>query len=277
MNQNDTGNNNVDTTKELPTDPSVCTQNNRIISWFSCGAASAAATYLARQKYKSYNFEAVYCRVAEEHKDNFRFLKDFSSKFSLPVKIIGDEKYRFSIYDVFESRKFIKGPTGAPCTMILKKDVRKKYQKPKDIQIFGYTSEEQGRADRFIDGNNDVNVDFILLENNWTKKDCLEFVKDSGIEIPIMYKLGYNNNNCVGCVKGGMGYWNKIRVDFPQEFDRMAKLERKLNHAINKDKEGAVFLDVLASDRGNFKQDVPSDCGFTCEWKQETLDLSRNR
>jgi|TARA_R110000744_G_scaffold98404_1_gene190127 3'-phosphoadenosine 5'-phosphosulfate sulfotransferase (PAPS reductase)/FAD synthetase len=248
-------------------------QGKRVISWFSCGAASAAATYLASKKYEGSNFEAVYCRIAEEHTDNFRFLKDFSDRFTIPVQIIGNEKHKFSIYDVFEDRNFIKGPSGAPCTMLLKKEVRKKYQKHNDIQIFGYTSEEQSRADRFIDSNNDVDVDFILLENNWTKKDCLDFVRDSNIEIPVMYKLGYNNNNCVGCVKGGMGYWNKIRVDFPKEFDRMAKLERKINHAINKDKNGPVFLDVLASDRGNFKKDLPSDCGFTCEWKQETLPL----
>jgi 3'-phosphoadenosine 5'-phosphosulfate sulfotransferase (PAPS reductase)/FAD synthetase len=245
--------------------------DQRVIAWFSCGAASAAATYLARKKYKTPNFEAVYCRVAEEHKDNFRFLNDFSSKFTLPIKIIGDSSAEFSIYKVFEQRKFIKGPLGAPCTMILKKDVRKKYQREGDIQVFGYTSEEEDRANRFIDSNNDVDVDFILLENNWTKKDCLEFVRDNNIEIPVMYKLGYNNNNCVGCVKGGMGYWNQIRVDFPEAFDKMAKLERKLGHAINKDKNGAVFLDVLASDRGNFKKDLPSDCGFTCEWKQQTF------
>lgn len=35
-----------------------------------------------------------------------------------------------------------------------------------------------------------------------------------------MYDLGYANNNCIGCVKGGIGYWNKIRIDFPEESDR---------------------------------------------------------
>ena len=40
-----------------------------------------------------------------------------------------------------------------------------------------------------------------------------------------MYKLGYNNNNCIGCVKGGQAYWNKIRIDFPETFNKMAKLE----------------------------------------------------
>jgi 3'-phosphoadenosine 5'-phosphosulfate sulfotransferase (PAPS reductase)/FAD synthetase len=246
----------------------------RVISWFSCGAASAFATYLARDKYKDRPFEAVYCRVAEEHQDNFRFLQDFSNKCTLPVKVIGDEHKKFSIYNVFEERKFIKGQTGAPCTMVLKKNVRKKYQRPSDTQVFGYTAEEENRVDRFLDANNSVDADFILFDRGYTKKDCLEFVQDLGIQIPVMYQLGYNNNNCIGCVKGGMGYWNKIRVDFPDAFERMAKLERKLGHAINKDKNGPVYLDVLASDRGNFKKDLPTDCGFTCEWQQQSLPLS---
>ena len=157
--------------------------------------------------------------------------------------------------------------------MLLKKNVRKAYERDSDIQIFGYTAEEESRADRFIDSNNSVNVDFILLEKNITKNQCLEFVKDMGIEIPTMYKLGYSNNNCIGCVKGGMGYWNKIRVDFPNAFSKMALLERELGHSINKDKNGPVYLDVLASDRGNVQKDKPGDCGFTCEWKQEQLNL----
>jgi len=243
----------------------------RVVSWFSCGAASAYATYLASKKYAEVEFEAVYCRVAEEHEDNLRFLGDFSKSTGIPIKIIGDDKHSFSIYKVFEKRKFIKGQTGAPCTMILKKDVRKKYQRHDDIQVFGYTVEEGNRVDRFLDSNNEVNADFILFDEGYTKKDCLGFIESLNIEIPMMYKLGYNNNNCVGCVKGGMGYWNKIRVDFPEAFDKMAKLERKVGHAINKDKNGAVYLDVLASDRGNFKVDKPADCGFTCEWKQEEL------
>lgn len=48
----------------------------------------------------------------------------------------------------------------------------------------------------------------------------------AGIKIPAMYKMGYNNNNCIGCVKGGMGYWNKIRKDFPEVFAQMAQIER---------------------------------------------------
>jgi len=241
----------------------------RVVCWFSCGAASAYATWLAKEKYKQ--VEVVYCKVIEEHPDNMRFLRDFESLIGQPVTIIGDEAVGYSALQVMRQRKFIKNEQGAPCTMLLKKRQRQLYQKPNDIQVFGYTCEEQNRIDRFIDSNNDVNTFFPLSEKNITKQDCLEWLSKQQIEIPVMYKLGYQNNNCVGCVKGGMGYWNAIRVDFPTAFDRMAKLERELGHAINKDKEGAVFLDELAADRGNFKRDQPPACGFTCEWKQQEL------
>ena len=83
------------------------------------------------------------------------------------------------------------------------------------------------RAERFCEQYPNANPLFPLIENKLTKQDCLKIVKDAGIELPEMYKLGFSNNNCIGCVKGGMGYWNKIRVDFPETFQRMAALERQ--------------------------------------------------
>ena len=45
---------------------------------------------------------------------------------------------------------------------------------------------------------------------------------------PLMYDLGYPNNNCIGCVKGGMGYWNHIRKDFPEVFEVGRSWKEKL-------------------------------------------------
>ena len=240
----------------------------RNISWFSCGAASAVATVLAAINNGS--TEAVYCRVREEHEDNLRFLDDFSRVFGIPVKIIMNEKYDGSIYNVFLQRGYIKNNKGAPCTLFLKKETRRQYQQPGDTQTFGYTAEEQDRADRFIDSNNDVKESFPLIDNGLTKHDCLRLIHKAGIDLPIMYKLGYNNNNCVGCVKGGMGYWNKIRKDFPLQFKRMSEIERTVGFAINKDEKGMIFLDELDPGRGRFSEDYPADCGFTCEMKETT-------
>jgi hypothetical protein len=241
----------------------------RVISWFSCGSASSYATYLALQKYD--NVEIVYCKVRQEHPSNEIFLKEFEIKFNVKIKILENEKYQGDIYNVFLKKKFIKNQSGAPCTLHLKKDMRKAYQKQGDIQIFGYTIEEYERMNRFIDANPDVILDNILIDNKIRKKDCLQWLKDMGFELPEMYKLGYSNNNCVGCVKGGKGYWNKIRVDFPDAFEKMATIERIVGHSINTEvKNGVkvpVFLDELKPTAGNFKKDNPQNCGFNCELK----------
>ena len=70
-----------------------------------------------------------------------------------------------------------------------------------------------------------------------------------------MYDLGYPNNNCIGCVKGGMGYWNKIRVDFPEVFERRVRQERETGRSCIK----GIFLDELEPDRGNMHMEIFED------------------
>jgi len=257
-------------------------KKTRVISWFSCGAASALTSKLALDKYGNnpdYDFQIIYCRVRQEHPDNLKFLKAFEKKYNVKIKILENKKHKGNIYDVFLKRKFLINDKGAPCTKVLKKDLRKEYQRHDDIQLLGYTvEEEEVRLNRFIDGNPEVILDTILIDRGITKKDCMSWLMSEGFELPTMYKLGYHNNNCIGCVKGGMGYWNAIREDFPDRFEAMAKMERLLGHSINrevigkteegKNIYGKVFLDELAPNRGNFKRDQPADCGFTCEWKE---------
>lgn len=242
----------------------------RTISWFSCGAASAVATKLALAN--SDDVVIAYCRIQEEHPDNERFLKECEEWFGQEIVVLENEKYDGSIYNVFEKRKIMKTPYGAPCTMLLKKEVRQKFEKPTDRQVFGYTVEENHRLDRFIDANNDVDVWAVLIERGLTKNDCLAMLNEAGIELPEMYKLGYINNNCIGCVKGGMGYWNKIRVDFPEQFDRMAKMERRFNATVLKDGGGKLFLDELDPNRGNYESEHDIECGIFCHMAKDEYE-----
>lgn len=80
-----------------------------------------------------------------------------------------------------------------------------------------------------------------------------------------MYDLGYNNNNCIGCVKGGMGYWNKIRIDFPEVFESRSKLERKVGYTILKEADGTpLFLDELEPHRGRMTDEIMGECDIFC-------------
>lgn len=76
-----------------------------------------------------------------------------------------------------------------------------------------------------------------------------------------MYDLGYNNNNCVGCVKGGMGYWNKIRKDFPDVFNKMSALERELGCSCM----NGLYLDELTPDRGRNEKIILPECDIFCQ------------
>lgn len=51
---------------------------SRIISWFSCGAASAVATKMVLKKHPETII--AYTEVVEEHQDNKRFLNDCNGK-----------------------------------------------------------------------------------------------------------------------------------------------------------------------------------------------------
>jgi hypothetical protein len=239
----------------------------RVLVWFSCGAASAVVANLAVDKYPE--CEVLYCdTLAYEHPDNMRFLNDVSAWIGKDIKILKSSKY-IDIYDVFDKTGWLVGVGGARCTTELKKNVRKEYQRDDDIQIFGLTADEHSRIDRFEDNNPDVELDWMLQDANIEKADCYRMLIKEGIDLPEMYRLGYNNNNCIGCVKGQMGYWNKIRIDFPEAFDRMAKQERKMNVALCKTYAGdgkrkRVFLDELDPSAGRGVPLPDIECGVIC-------------
>ena len=235
----------------------------RTVVWFSCGAASAVASKYAIKKYK--NCEIVYCDTGGEHPSNKQFLEDCENWIGKKITILKNEKYE-DHFDVFEKTKYLQGIKGARCTTELKKKMRLKHQRPDDIHIFGYTLEEKGRAEKFENHNPEFFVDWILIENQISKDNCLGIIWKSGIKMPKMYDLGYNHNNCIGCVKGGMGYWNKIRKDFPEHYNKMAKIERKIKHSIfrNKETNERIWLDEMSEDAGNFKTEPPISCDLSC-------------
>jgi len=250
------------------------------IVWFSCGAPSAVCGHLAIQEYGKDDVEICYCdTLAYEHPDNRRFMKDVENWLGVPIKILKSEKYA-DIYDVFDKTGWLVGTNGARCTTELKKVVRENYQVVGDVHIFGLTLEEGGRIERMKDHHFDIELDFILQRKGITKDKCMEIVIGAGIELPAMYKLGYNNNNCIGCVKGGMGYWNKIRKDFPDAFKKMAEQERKMGVSCLKEPDGfeiidgepvqkykPLFLDELNPKRGDHKTEHSFECGVMCQIK----------
>ena len=248
---------------------------DRIVSWFSCGAASAVATKLAiSENAGKLPLVVAYTEIAEEHPDNKRFLSDCEKWFGQKIEVLRNETYGGSIYEVFRKTRYLKGPSGAACTRLLKKDVRKGFERPNDRQVFGFTAEENDRYERFLDSNN-IDVWVPLIDRGLSKGDCLGLLRGAGIELPIMYSMGYHNNNCIGCVKGEAGYWNKIRVDFPDVFERMAQMEEYLGRTVCKIERGGVIerisLRQLPVDFGDYPTEQQIECSFFCAMAEQEL------
>lgn len=246
---------------------------SRLVSNFSCGAASAVATKLALTEYPDREFLILNAYIEEEHPDNQRFLADCERWFGHPITQVRDEKYGASTFGVFTKKRFIAGLGGAPCSKALKRDVLGQHHSPTDTIVLGYTAEEEHRLDRFLDANNGIRTMTPLIERGLRKTDCLAMLERAGIELPVMYRLGYRNNNCIGCVKGGLGYWNKIRRDFPETFERMARLQEwigpkssflKLNENGVKNSR-FVSLRELPPDIGKYQDEPSISCGLFCE------------
>lgn len=237
----------------------------RVVAWYSCGVTSAVAAKLTIERYRDqYPVVVAYCDTGSEHPDNQRFLADCANWFDMPITVLQNPKYS-DIYAVFEQTRFMSGRFGARCSLELKKMVRRDFEDlHHDLQVFGFDVNETRRAKRFQENNPEVSVVFPLIEAGLTKADCLRTVQEAGIELPMMYRMGYKNNNCIGCVKGQVGYWNKIRQDFPEVFERTAKLSREIGCRLVMHKGEHIFLDEIQPEWGNYKSDLPIECGLFC-------------
>lgn len=252
-----------------------CTQkrtswlSGRIVVWFSCGVTSAVAAKIVTSKYKHDHIAILYCDTGSEHPTNIKFLKDVEKWIGHEIKILKSKKYK-SHWDVIEKTRYLVGVQGARCTYELKRIIREQHTDPiEDIHVFGFDAGEEKRFDTFKRNNPESVIYAPLLEEQVSKEEALAIVKEAGIDLPMMYlpqKSGapYNHNNCIGCVKGGMGYWNKIRIDFPDVFNRMAKLERTLGRSCLRSKNKPVFLDELDPNRGVFLKEKDISCGVIC-------------
>lgn len=231
---------------------------SRILGWFSCGAASAVALKLCPKA------EPVYCDTGAEHPDNDRFLADCEQWFGRKVtRLRGDYPDTWAVWN---DRRYLAGISGAPCTVELKVRPRLVYQRPDDVHVFGYTADgpDVDRAQRLRDNYSELTISTPLIERGINKTACIAMIERAGIKPPVMYALGFQNNNCIPCVKAtSPAYWALVRERFPEQFDRMAKLSRELDVRLCRIEGERRFIDEIPADQKTTNPLQPS-CDFLC-------------
>lgn len=253
-----------------PTHPAIPATKQRVVCWFSCGDTSAVATKMALRQFAQHEVVVARIVLTSEHPDNWRFADDCEHWFGQKIVNLRSDEYA-DTWDVWERRRYIAGIKGAPCTTYLKKAVREAFQRPDDIQVFGFDGAEARRVADFRARNFEINLETPVLDARLYKADCHALIRAAGIEIPAMYRLGFDNNNCIGCPKGGAGYWNRIRVHFPGVFARMAHLERELGAKLIKLGGKHISLDDLDPHAGRQGKEPRIECDLLCQAFSESL------
>lgn len=241
----------------------------KIVVWFSCGAASAVAAKLTLERYPDCDVTIVNNPVLEEDSDNQRFLLDVAAWLGVPIHTATNPKYPdASAESVWISAKFMASPYGAPCTRELKKIARQLWEeqhKP-DWHVLGFTAEETQRYERFT-ALERSNVLPVLIEAGMNKQACADYLVTAGLRLPHIYSLGYPNANCIGCVKATSAtYWNLVRAKHPDVFAARAALSKALGVRLARYKGKRVFLDDLpVGAKGRSLKHLNVDCGIFCE------------
>jgi len=234
---------------------------SKIICWWSGGITSAVACKVALDLYGAENCRVIMIDTKNEDDNTYRFKSDCEKWYGVNIEVItgiGDD-YK-DIESVWFKHKSLNVANGAICSSKLKRAVREKWQEHNDFdfQVFGFEfdKKEFNRALSLSKNHPKAKSIYPLLMKGYTKDDCLRIVQDAGIEIPRMYSLGFRNNNCfkTGCVQGGIGYWQKMKKEFPEKFNKMADIEHELTNVkgepvtMLKDQSNETKKNVLETD-----------------------------
>lgn len=243
----------------------------KIAVWFSCGAASAVAAKLAIDKYGKEHVIVLNNPVIEEDSDNLRFRQQVAEWLGVQIELVTNPKWpAMSAYEVWDKRKFMSGPKGAPCTGELKIRARQEWEKTNscDWHVLGFTAEEKARFERFklTERKNTLAP---LIENNLSKQNCFDILLGAKLRLPRVYALGYPNANCIGCVKtASPEYWNHVRKTHPAIFKSRAEQSRAIGAKLAKVKGRRIYLDELREqDKGRPMKQYQFECGIFCEEK----------
>jgi hypothetical protein len=212
--------------------------------------------------------EIHYQHIDDQHPDTMRFVHDVEALLGKPI-VVHRSPYG-TVDNVCRAFRFLKSPYVAKCTEVLKKRERKRWENENEgrhTYYWGLDCTEARRAEGIIHAMQAHDHRFPLIEENMTKNDAHELAARLGLKRPAMYDMGYRNNNCIGCIKGGIGYWQMIRRDFPEVYAARAKLERDLGRFILKDKNGnPLWLDELPEGIGRESTAIEDmECGIMCE------------
>ena len=206
---------------------------------YSGGVCSFFAAKRVVEKYGKENVILLFCDTLIEDEDLYRFIKDSVKYLGCDFVRVADGRTPFQVY---KDVNFLGNSRVAHCTKILKikqaRDWLKANYKPEDCVLYlGIDWTETHRKPAIIKNWSPYKVEFPMCDKPLVDKwQMQQDLKQLGIELPRLYKLGFAHNNCGGfCCKAGQGHWVKVLQTMPEKFKKWEEKEEEVRRSIGKD------------------------------------------
>ena len=222
-----------------------------VVVGFSGGVSSAWCAGWALRTYPKDDIVLLWHDTKEEHPDTIRFIREMSSALDISVTECSDGR---SVTQVFRDEGFLGNNQNAMCSRVLKqlpgaKFVSSAIERGCDVvKVVGMSAKEPRRVERQVAlaANGGFAVRFPLIETATTKQQAFDWCLSMGVKPSAMYCWA-EHANCVGCVKGGMAYWQAVAEHAPDVYAQRVALEEEFGHGILRggDREHYLLKDLV--------------------------------
>ena len=182
---------------------------------------------------------AVFCDTLAEDGDLYRFLLDIEKKLDIQIVRLCEGKTPF---ELAWEENFLYNSRVANCSKKLKsrpfKKWLKEHYKPDECILYlGIDWTESHRKGAIERNYKPYTVKFPMCDKPLIDKpEMLQMLRNEGIEVPYLYKIGFSHNNCNGCcIKGGIGHWKHLLETDRRSFLEWENKEQAFRRKIGKD------------------------------------------
>lgn len=197
----------------------------------SGGLGSAFAAQRAIDRYGRENVALWFADTKAEDPDLYRFLHDLMDRWGGTLYWYTDGR---TPQEVWDQKKLIPNSLIAPCTYELKVKPFRQFiaAMPKlPVVYIGFKSHEVRRqvntTESYAAAMPDVQVEYPLLWEPVETRRLEDLCEpELGIELPLLYRLGYEYNNCSGvCCRSGKECWLRTLEHFPERYAEKERWE----------------------------------------------------
>jgi 3'-phosphoadenosine 5'-phosphosulfate sulfotransferase (PAPS reductase)/FAD synthetase len=215
---------------------------------YSGGVGSWAAAKLVAQKHGIADLVLLFADVKDEHPDLYRFLHEGAANIGLPVTIISEGR---TPRQVMSDEALIGNSRKDPCSKLLKRRLldrwcRQNCDPASTVRYIGIDWTESHRLQTFCSRIAPWRAEAPLCDQLVSKSDAKAMLEREGIELPYLYRHGFEHNNCGGaCIKAGQGQWAKLLKLDPQRYADWEQWEQEMrtrvgDHSILRDRSKAA-------------------------------------